>query len=34
VGIPGEIVVGGDGAARGYLNDPEMTEEKLFFIVL
>ena len=27
VGIPGEIVVGGTGVARGYLNDPERTAE-------
>ncbi|MDQ1353284.1 MAG: hypothetical protein QG657_3590, partial [Acidobacteriota bacterium] len=28
VGIAGEIVVGGDGVARGYLNNPELTVEK------
>jgi tyrocidine synthetase-3 len=28
VGIPGEILVGGDGVARGYLGDPEKTAEK------
>ncbi|MBW8687222.1 non-ribosomal peptide synthetase [Chitinophaga rhizophila] len=28
VGIPGEIFVGGDGVAAGYLNDPEKTSEK------
>jgi amino acid adenylation domain-containing protein len=25
VGIPGELLLGGDGVARGYLNDPELT---------
>lgn len=27
-GIPGEICIGGDGLARGYLNKPELTEKK------
>jgi tyrocidine synthetase III len=27
-GVPGELVVGGDGVARGYLNNPELTKEK------
>jgi tyrocidine synthetase-3 len=26
--VPGELWVGGDGVARGYLNDPELTAEK------
>jgi amino acid adenylation domain-containing protein len=28
INVPGELYVGGDGAARGYLNDPELTDEK------
>ncbi|AZK48524.1 non-ribosomal peptide synthetase/type I polyketide synthase [Paenibacillus lentus] len=28
MGIPGELVVGGDGVARGYLNQPELTAER------
>jgi amino acid adenylation domain-containing protein len=28
VKVPGELCVGGDGVARGYLNNPELTEEK------
>jgi amino acid adenylation domain-containing protein len=27
IGIPGELHVGGDGLARGYLNNPELTAE-------
>jgi surfactin family lipopeptide synthetase A len=27
-GVPGEICTGGDGVARGYLNDPELTARK------
>ncbi|MCY7855055.1 amino acid adenylation domain-containing protein, partial [Bacillus sonorensis] len=28
IGVPGELCVGGDGVARGYLNQPELTAEK------
>ncbi|MCP4217867.1 MAG: amino acid adenylation domain-containing protein, partial [bacterium] len=28
IGVPGELVVGGDGIARGYLNRPELTAER------
>jgi amino acid adenylation domain-containing protein len=28
IGVRGELFVGGDGLARGYLNDPELTAEK------
>ncbi|MBV6709073.1 AMP-binding protein, partial [Bacillus thuringiensis] len=27
-GIPGELVIGGDGVSRGYLNRPDLTEER------
>lgn len=28
IGVPGELVVGGEGLSRGYLNMPELTKEK------
>ncbi|MGE5340111.1 MAG: amino acid adenylation domain-containing protein [Candidatus Omnitrophota bacterium] len=28
IGVAGELCVGGDGVARGYLNNPELTSEK------
>ncbi|NIM16909.1 MAG: amino acid adenylation domain-containing protein, partial [Candidatus Aminicenantes bacterium] len=30
IGIPGELCIAGDGLARGYLNNPELTAEKFF----
>ncbi|MFC2146274.1 amino acid adenylation domain-containing protein [Acidobacteriota bacterium] len=30
IGIPGELLTGGDGTARGYLNKPELTAEKFY----
>jgi amino acid adenylation domain-containing protein/FkbM family methyltransferase len=28
IGVPGELCIGGDGLARGYLNNPELTAQK------
>ncbi|MGG4404333.1 amino acid adenylation domain-containing protein, partial [Paenibacillus amylolyticus] len=28
IGVPGELVVGGDGVAKGYMNQPKLTVEK------
>ncbi len=28
IGVPGELCIAGDGLARGYLNKPELTDEK------
>jgi len=28
IGVPGELTIGGNGVARGYLNQPELTAEK------
>jgi len=30
IGVAGELYVGGDGVSRGYLNNPEMTDDKFF----
>jgi len=32
IGIPGELTVGGDGIALGYLNNPELTAEKFLYL--
>ena len=31
LGVPGELLIGGDGTALGYLNNPELTGEKFIF---
>jgi non-ribosomal peptide synthetase component F len=28
IGVPGELLVGGDGVSRGYMNNPELTNSK------
>jgi len=32
IGIPGELFIGGDSLARGYLNNPELTAEKFMYV--
>ncbi|MGD2088933.1 MAG: amino acid adenylation domain-containing protein [Candidatus Aminicenantes bacterium] len=32
IGVPGELLVGGEGVARGYLNQPELTAEKFLTV--
>lgn len=34
IGVPGELWVGGDGVARGYINNPELTKKGLYQILL
>ncbi len=34
IGIPGELCIGGNGLARGYLNQTELTEEKFIALQL
>ncbi|MCP5049542.1 MAG: AMP-binding protein, partial [bacterium] len=32
IGVPGELIVGGDGVSRGYLNNPRLSSEKFISI--
>jgi len=34
VGVPGELLIGGEGVARGYLNRPELTAERFITYTL
>ena len=34
IGVPGEIYIGGQGLARGYLNQPELTKEKFLELTI
>jgi len=31
IGVPGELIIAGDGVVRGYLNRPQLTAEKFLF---